>query len=145
MGATVAIVGYNSKIKTLVLWSPLLNTKIQYERYKEFEEEFKRKEFVIRKRKIDDKKVRVGYGLYKEWKNLNIVPFRETINCPVLAIIAEKDELCNQKRNLEMFKLIPNHKNKLVIVANADHDFLNAEIASKVIELTRKWLRKWLE
>ncbi len=30
MGATVSIVAYNPKIRTLVLWSPLLNPKIMY-------------------------------------------------------------------------------------------------------------------
>ncbi|MCD6547653.1 MAG: alpha/beta hydrolase [Nanoarchaeota archaeon] len=146
MGATVAIIAYNSKIKTLVLWSPLLNPKIMYERYmKRFGDEFKIKGFILKERRIDKKKVRVGYNMIKEWKNLNMKPFLETVDCPVLAFIAEDDkEICNREENLKLFKLMPHEKNKLVIVKDADHDFLDSEKAVKVIDLTKKWIRKWL-
>ncbi|MCD6575977.1 MAG: alpha/beta fold hydrolase [Nanoarchaeota archaeon] len=145
MGATVSIIAYDSKIKTLVLWSPLLNPKIQYERYKKFEEELKISKFIVRERKIDKKKVRVGYNLFKEWGSLNMIPFIETVDCPVLSFIASEDkEVCNREENLKMFKFFPNPKNKLVIVEGVDHDYLDKEKAKKVILATRNWLRKWL-
>ena len=146
MGAAVSIVTYNSKIKTLVLWSPLLNPKIMYERYKKFEDKFRISKFIVKERRLDKKKMRVGYELFKEWKTLNLQPFLETVSSPVLTFIPGKDkEVCNREENLRMLKFLQNSKNKILLVDGADHDYLDKEKAAKVIDLTRKWFRKWLD
>ena len=145
MGATVSIIAYNSKIKTLVLWSPLLNPKIMHERYKKFEDEFTISKFIVKERRIDKKKVRIGYNLFKEWETLNMQPFLETISSPVLTFIPGEDkEVCNREENLKMLKFLQNSKNKIILVDGADHDYLDKEKAKKVILATRNWLRKWL-
>ncbi len=145
MGAVVSIIAYNSKIKTLVLWSPLLNPKIMYERYKKLEDKFKISKFIVKERRLDKKKVRVGYELFKEWKNLNMQPFLETVSSPVMTFIPGEDkEVCNREENLRMLKFLQNSKNKIMLVNGADHDYLDKEKAKKVIDLTRSWFRKWL-
>jgi alpha/beta superfamily hydrolase len=146
IGAIVSLIAYNSKIRAIVLWSPLLNPMIIYDRYKKFEEEFKISKFIVKERKIDKKKVRIGIDLFNEWKNINMVPFIETVECPVLFVVAGEDkEICNREENLEMLKYFPNKKNKLIVVEGADHDFLDKEKARKVILATRNWLRKFLD
>lgn len=146
MGATVSIVAYNSKIKTMVFWSPLLNPRIMYERYKKFEDEFRVKGFITKERRLDKKKVKVGYNLFKEWRSINMIPFIETVDCPVLSFIASDDEaVCNREENLEMFKHFPNKRDKLIIVEGADHDYLDMEKAKKVILATKNWFVKWLD
>ena len=147
MGATASIIAYNSKIRTMVFWSPLLNPKIMYKRYmRDFGDELKISKFVVRERKIDKKKVRIGMNLINDWENLNMVPFIETVDCPVLSFVASEDtEICNREENIKMFKFFPNSKNKLVIVEGADHDYLDKEKAKKVILATRNWFRKYLE
>ncbi len=146
MGATVSIIAYSSKIKTIVLWSPLLNPKVMYKRYRKFEDKFKISKFIVKERRIDKKKVRVGYGLFKEWKNLNMQPFLETIEAPVLTFIPGEDkEICNHEENLKMLSLLKNPKNKVILVNGADHDYLDKKKAEKVILKTRDWLRKFLK
>ena len=140
LGATVAILGYDKTIKSLILWSPPFTHKRLYENYKE---EIKKKGFVSRKRILTGEKVKVGKAMWEEFGTINLKNKIKIIKCPILVVFGAKDHIIGLniiKKYFEMFSCIK----EIESIKGGDHDFLIPEAKEKAITKTIKWVNKYL-
>jgi len=155
LGGTISILGYDERIKCLVLWYPGLFLKETHlgKRFlsKEALDELEKTGF-IKGRKSDGREYKVGKGFVEELKTLDTIPYIKNISSPTLIIHGEKDEEVPFTHSLRLFRILksPKKLEKLPDICHAfkNKDFTtdyNFEAQQKAIKLTVDWFNKWLK
>jgi len=155
LGGTISILGYDERIKCLVLWYPGLFLKETYlgKRFlsKEALEELEKTGF-IKGRKSDGREYKVGKEFVEELKILDVVFQAEKIYSPTLIIHGEKDQEVPFTQSERLLKILrgPKKLKKLPGICHAfkNKDFTtnyNFEAQQKAIKSTIDWFNKWLK
>jgi len=147
MGGAVSILGYNNKIKCLVLWYPAiyLNKTIGFKFLDENKEKIKKEGLIVEKR--DGRQYKVGWGFYQERSTIEVASHIKNITCPLLIITGDKDTSVPHDQSEKAIK-IANEPKKLEIIEGADHCFRGFDREKwqdKAINLTIDWFNKWLK
>ena len=156
LGATISILCYSNKIDCMVFWYPaifLKETKVsKWLASKEALEELKLKGYVTGYKKSLGKYYKIGKDFVEEHKKLNLLPIIKKITCPVLLIHGDKDETVNLEQSKKGIKLFGSRNKKLEIIEGMGHAFWDEkgiikreDFIDKAIELTIKWVIRWLK
>jgi uncharacterized protein len=137
-GAAISILAYTSKIKCLIFWSPALDTKGLYNRYKS---DFEKQDFAISTRIRTKEKIKVGKKMWESLGRIKAFESIPSIKSPTLIICGSED-----KFHLELAqKYIGDFggEKKLEIIEDADHDFLDLDKEEQAISLSLEFVRKF--
>jgi hypothetical protein len=151
LGAVVSVLGWDDRIKSLILWSPASNSK------KVFTKAFGKQ--IIKK--IEEKgffdlqkpskhgwrtqtSFKVGKNFWEESKKTNIVNNIKSVKCSVLIIQGTSDEVIDYHDSEELFKNA-NKPKELKLIESADHTFQDSKHEKQVIDFSLDWFNKWLK
>jgi len=154
MGGTISILGYDERVKCLVLWYPVafpneivLRTLASAE---EAKEELEKTGFVTMMKKSTRQKFKVGRKYVEEMEKSNLVPYAEKISCPTLLIHGDADRVVSFNQSERLLKILkePKRLEKISGVGHAWHSGPNdydADAQRQAIKLTVEWFEKWLK
>lgn len=140
LGAAIATLGYDDRIKSLVMHSPAMDMIGGiYTKYKKQVEE---KGFAELKRK--DRNLRLGKRMLEEFKERNNELHNKLIEikCPTLVVMGTKDRVVIKNRIEKYFPTIKAPK-ELVKIEGAGHDFSQPEFSDIVARRTADWIAKY--
>lgn len=136
-GAAMSILSYTPKIKCLVFWSPALDTKGLYNRYRS---DFEKQGFTISARIRTSEKIKIGKKMWESLGRIKVFEKIPRIKAPTLIICGSEDQF-----HLELAKkYIDNFggESKLIVVEGADHDFLDLNKEGKAISVSIDFVKK---
>jgi len=149
LGASVSVLGWNKKIKTLVLWSPANPNEKTFikafgkETFKEIEEKgFSDLKFNKNGWRTQTS-FKVGRKFLEDVKKTNIINSIKSVKCSILVIQGTEDEVLDPKDSEEIY-IKANKPKEIKLIENANHTFDNPEHENKVIQLSLNWFKKWL-
>lgn len=137
-GAAISILSYTSKIKCLIFWSPALDTKVLYDRYKPF---FKHENILLRSRIRDNKKVKIGEKMWESFGKVKVFEKIPKIKSPTLIVCGTNDSL--HFENVNKFFKDFNCEKKLEIIEGADHDFLEINKEEEAISISLNFIKEY--
>ena len=143
LGASVSLIAYTSKIKTMVLLSAAIVGNVLEERYggnEKYLKELNEKGYF--KRISIPKSLEIGKELFYETNNLNLKEIAEKIDAPILLIHGSKDDVVpieNAKILVNFFKNV-----ELKIIEGSGHNYRKSKYEAMVISYTLDWFNKWL-
>jgi len=155
LGGAIVILGYDDRIKCLVLWYPAIFRKktalgkrvLSKESARELE-----KTGFVKGRKSNGREYKVGKKFVEELKTLEIIPYTKNISCPTFLVHGDSDTVVpfNQSERLLNFLKEPK---KLEKINGAYHAWKNKDFSTdynfkaqqKAIQLTAEWFKKWLK
>ena len=150
LGAVVSVLGWDEKIRVLVLLSPTSNNKKSFtnafgeKTIKEIEE----KGFFDLQKSLEGWRTQtsfeVGKGFWEEAQKTNLINNIKDAKCPILIIQGDADDTVDWHDSKELYDTA-NKPKKIKIIKNADHVFNNPEHEKKVIQLSLEWFNKWLK
>jgi len=152
MGGAISISSYDSRIKCLVLWYPLVELKGSGMEDRFFTKEAQKKlKTGFIKIKTSEGIIEVNKKYVDELKELDLSSEIKEISSPVLIIHGNLDYLIPVYQSKKLFDLIKEPK-KLEIIHNANHAWWNKEYTvpvkefqEKAINLTVNWFKEWLK
>ncbi|MDP1854227.1 MAG: alpha/beta fold hydrolase [Candidatus Omnitrophota bacterium] len=135
LGATIALLGYEKKIKAMALWSPaLFPKKDMFPRYQtnEFKRHLKGYGY------INKGGLKVGSEIIDDLGKCDLIPFIRRVECEVLLIHGDRDERINYKSTLRAERKFL--KAQTYIIKNSGHSYkesylVKEEVLNKTIEL----------
>lgn len=150
LGASVSVLGWDEKIKTLVLWSPANPNE------KNFIKAFGKETF----REIEEKgffdlkfnkngwrtktSFKVGKKFLEEIKKTNLLNNIKSVRCPTLIIQGTSDKTVDWHDSKKLYDKA-NQPKEIKFIENADHTFDNPKHEKEVIQLSLDWFNKWLK
>lgn len=145
LGALATILRGYKDIFAGVLFSPVLNPALLYERYKNDvnQSELDTLGYSTIVSRTTREKFRLGKALLEDFKNTNIEKELACIDKPLLILQGLDDKTLNPKQTTALSKKIENCK--LVLVPDAGHDFLEDNKRKEALELALKWFNKYLK
>jgi len=147
MGGTAVAIASNSikiKINALVMWSPVGDYKLVYEKYYlKNKKDLDKKGYFIRHSYSRNKDVFTGKNLMENFRTINLDEIFSKIMNPTLLIYPKDDELSlDMKRIEKLTKLITVEKKLLEIPGN--HNFDGKQVVNNLYKETLKWFKKYL-
>ncbi|MCW1296959.1 MAG: lysophospholipase [Candidatus Parvarchaeota archaeon] len=147
-GGLISILGYNERIKMLVLWNPISKTKEFLDRYLrkkigvDWIDEMKSKKsvFFYKQKKI----FKIREKFWEEIQTLDALSAAEKIKCPTLILHGDRDTTVDIKNSRELFRKINGIKS-LRIIKGAEHGFHDQESSKEAVELSLRWFIKYLK
>jgi esterase/lipase len=149
LGSVVSILGWDERIKALVLLSPANDSKKVF--IKGFGEktvkEIEEKGFVDLQKVPEGWRTqtsfKVGKKFLEEIRKTKLINNIKFVKCPILIIQGKDDEDVDWHDSKELYSLA-NKPKEIKLIENADHTFDNPEHEKKVIELSLDWFKKYL-
>jgi len=147
LGGFVSILTNDSRVKSMVLWAPVLTLKEVFIKSGKISQqminEALTKGYTIYK-KSDGREVELSKEFIKELTTVEIFDTIKKINYPLLIIHGNKDEIVDYRYSEKYIRYAAGHK-QLRIIPGADHDFTTAECDQQLTEATVEWFNKWLK
>lgn len=137
---TSSLMAYNDSIKCMILWSPCFHLISRYEIY---ENEMKKNNCVIEKNQRTGKCYKIWKKMLKDFKRINPILIFPKIKCPILIVIWDEDKNISEKEVKRFMKML-RPENKLEVIKNWDHDFLNKKAKKEVISVSSGFIKKYL-
>ena len=145
LGGAVSILGCDERIKSLVLWYPVIFRKETFRDVDEKKQELEKTGSIL----IEGggRTFRVGKSFVEERDTIDIASKIPNIKCPLLIITGDNDSDVHHNQSERAIEL-SNEPKKLEIIHGADHCFRGEktnEWQNEAIELTVDWFKKWLK
>ncbi|MEM7819264.1 MAG: alpha/beta fold hydrolase [Candidatus Aenigmatarchaeota archaeon] len=149
LGGTISLIGFNERIKAMVLWNPVTNLRQTFIDSdlipKENAQRLEKNGFIIFKDNRTGKEFKIGKKFWKEIETLDVVKYLKRLKCPVLILHGNKDTVVPLKQSENAMKIIGSEIKELRIINGAEHGFHKASHEKQVIDLTLNWFNKWLK
>jgi hypothetical protein len=149
LGGAIAIIGYDRRIKAMVLWNPVTNLRETFVDsgfiQKENVQKLEKSGFVIFRDERTGKEFKIGKKFWKEIETLDISKYLKMIRCPVLILHGNKDTIVPLSQSENAMKIIGSKIKELRIIDGAEHGFHELPYEKQVIDLTLNWFNKWLK
>jgi pimeloyl-ACP methyl ester carboxylesterase len=138
LGAAVSALAYSDKVKAMIFYSPgiLFSLRERYSQDAELMKELEEKGYFTRPRFHGEFKI--GRALYNE--ELDWSRYAEKVECPVLIICGDRDNVIPLDRFYDTQKLFRNAEIK--IISGADHDFNAPAHREELTGITLDWLAR---
>jgi alpha/beta superfamily hydrolase len=149
LGGLVALKGAKEDAKAMVLWAPTSRPAEEFKRIlgdaKILELERKGYTWFVKDPSPYRRTVRfkVGLPFWREIQRLNPAREAEVVKCPVRVIHGVKDDLVDYRHSIELVKHFPGQSD-LKLIEDANHLFDKREHATRLVELTVEWFKKWV-
>lgn len=144
LGGLVSAKVYDKRVKTMVFWAPVTNSRKNYEKRftKEQINELHERGFITYNMKKGARKtIMIDKQIITDRESVDQEKLLSRINCPVLIIHGDKDTTVPLKDSISAMNYL-NKESKLEIIKGADHGFY--EYLDTFIELTVSWFKKCL-
>lgn len=139
LGATIAIMGNSSRIKSLVLWSPALYPHTDmWPRYNiaPIKAEIEEHGYFIK----DGKKV--GPRLLNDLRDSDLVPYIERVKCPTLIVHGSADQKIRMESSEVGIKQFIGHRTRVRIIHGASHSFkTESKHRAELFHWTTEWFK----
>jgi len=149
LGSVVSVLGWNERVKTLVLLSALNdNKKVFINGFgKKTVKEIEEKGFCDLKKSPEGWRTKtsfnVGKGFWEEVKKTKLVSNIKNVKCPILIIQGTNDKDTDLSDSKELYSAA-NQPKEIKLIENASHSFDNPEHEKEVIKVSLDWFNKWL-
>ena len=88
---------------------------------------------------------KIGKKYFDDDETHDLRLLAKKISVPILIILADKDEVVDNKKTMEIYRLIDAPK-KLLMLKNSSHlIFKNPSNEKRAIDASVEWFQKWLE
>jgi hypothetical protein len=150
LGSVISILGWDERIKTVVLWSPVSDSKKVFtkgfgeETIKEIEEKGLFDLQLAQNYWKTKTSFKVGKNFWKEVKKIKLVNNIKSVKCPLLLIHGNVDEDIDWHDSKELYDTA-NQPKEMKIIENANHTYDNPKHEKEVIQLSLDWFKKWLK
>ena len=150
LGSVISVLGWDNRIKTLVLCSPLNDIKkvflkgIGEKTVKQIEEKGFADLQTSKGAWKTKTSFKVGRKLWKEVKKIKLANNIKSAKCPILIVMGTEDTDIDLDNTDELYE-VANHPKEIKLIENASHTFDNPEHEKKVIQLSLDWFNKWLK
>jgi hypothetical protein len=146
-GGFVSILANDPRVKSMVLWAPVLTLKEAFIKSgkvtQQMINEALTKGYTVYKRSAGGE-VELSGEFVKEITKLEIFDIIKKISYPLMIIHGNKDQIVDYRYSEKYIRYAVGQK-QLRIIPGADHDFTTDEYDQQLTEATVEWFIKWLK
>jgi len=147
-GGFVSILANDSRVKSMVLWAPVLTLKEAFIKSgkvtQQMMNEALTKGYTVYKRSAGGE-VELSKEFIKELTTVEIFDTIKKINYPLMIIHGNKDDVVDYRYSEKYIRYAAGQK-QLRIIPGADHSFSGMpEYEQQLTEATAEWFNKWLK
>jgi alpha/beta superfamily hydrolase len=150
LGSVVSVLGWDERVKAMVLWSPASNFGETCARRlgREMVKQIERRGFYDLQKPPSSGAIRTRFRVSRrfcqEAMKIRLVDDIKSVKCPVLIVQGTRDDVINPHDSQELYNMA-NQPKMIRLIKGADHTYHHPKHEEEAVQASIEWFKKWLK